>query len=243
MMREIVIDTETTGLDPAGGHRVIELGCVELWNGISSGLTWHSYFNPERSVPQEAIAIHGLTEQALAAAPLFKDKAAEFLDFIAHDRLIAHNAPFDSAFLNAELKRAGHSLLGASKWLDTMDLARVKLPGKARTLDALCDHFGVSRAARGKHGALKDARLLAEVYALLSGRAQLTLDFGAPQAPAGLSSAVLKRLKQLPGRLSEAEKDAHARFLGELGAPPLWDLKQAGSNGRVALKTRSGRGR
>ncbi len=124
-MREIVIDTETTGLDPAGGHRVIELGCVELGNGISSGLTWHSYFNPERSVPQEAIAIHGLTEQALAAAPLFKDKAAEFLDFIAHDRLIAHNAPFDSAFLNAELKRAGHSLLGASKWLDSTRFATI----------------------------------------------------------------------------------------------------------------------
>jgi DNA polymerase-3 subunit epsilon len=223
-VREVVIDTETTGLNSLEGHRIVEIGCVELRDGGATGVVWHSYFNPERSVPQDAVAVHGLSEAFLQKAPLFKDRASELLDFVGADVLVGHNAAlFDLVFLNAELDRC--RLPKFTNSIDTLDLARRKLPGRHHTLNALCDHFRVSRAARDKHGALLDAQLLAEVYRHLraTSSAQLTLDLS-PQGEAARSAdQPLRRPSPLQPRLSSAEAEAHARFIRELGAPSLWD--------------------
>ena len=221
ILREVVTDTETTGLDHRAGHRVVEVGCVELLDGVPSGRSWHSYFNPERPVPEAAVSVHGLTAGFLSTAPLFKERGHELAGFLKGGRLVCHNASFDLGFLNAEFGRAGLPLLRDA--LDTLEMARRKLPGRHHTLDALCDHFGVSRLRREKHGALLDAQLLTEVYARLSQSRplQFALDL-APASEAGRDDAP-RRPAPLRQRLTTAEAGAHRRFIADLGAPALWD--------------------
>ena len=170
-MREIALDTETTGLNPKAGHRVVEIGCVEMINHVATGEVFHVYINPERDMPEEAFAVHGLSEDFLKEHPVFAEVAQGFLDFVGEDPLVIHNASFDMGFLNAELERAGHPVLPMERAVDTVKMARKKFPGAQANLDALCKRFGVDNSNRELHGALLDARLLAEVYLeLLGGR-------------------------------------------------------------------------
>ena len=171
-MREIVLDTETTGLDPDSGDRLVEIGAVELVNHMPTGRTFHVYVNPQRDVPQEAVDVHGLTAQFLADKPVFAAIAAEFAAFIGDARLVIHNAAFDMKFLNAELGWAGQPTVPWARAVDTLDLARRRFPGAQNTLDALCRRFGVDNSVREKHGALLDSELLAEVYLELMGGRQ-----------------------------------------------------------------------
>ena len=171
-MREIVLDTETTGLDPRNGDRVVEIGCVELVNHVATGETYHCYINPERDMPEEALAVHGLSEEFLRGHPIFAELADEFLEFIDEAPLVIHNAEFDMKFINAELDRLDRQPLPMSRSIDTLALARRKFPGAAASLDALCRRFDINLAERTQHGALLDARLLAEVYLELSGAKQ-----------------------------------------------------------------------
>lgn len=174
-MREIVLDTETTGLDPASGHRLVEIGCVELINHIRTGNYFHAYLNPERDMPREAENVHGLSAAFLADKPLFRTVASSFLEFIGDDPLVIHNAGFDMKFLNAELDMLGMSLLSMDRAIDTVFMARKKYPGQPASLDALCKRFNIDLSARTKHGALLDAELLADVYLELKGGRQSTL--------------------------------------------------------------------
>ncbi len=170
-MREVILDTETTGMDPFNGDRLVEIGCVELINHLPTGKTWHQYINPERDVPAEATAVHGLTATFLKDKPVFSQVYVEFLDFIAGDALVIHNADFDLKFLNAELASVGHGGLGGRKIVDTLHMARRKFPGSPASLDALCRRFDIDNSGRELHGALLDSRLLADVYLeLLGGR-------------------------------------------------------------------------
>src|SRR5579863_4000918 len=174
-MREIVLDTETTGLDPLDGHRLVEIGCIELINGIPSGQTFHIYFNPERSVPAEAFAVHGLSEDFLKDKPFFAETADDLVAFLGDAPLVIHNAAFDLAFLNAELERAGRSRIARERLVDTLIIARRKHPGGSNRLDDLCLRYGIDNSRRTKHGALLDAELLAEVYVELIGARQAQL--------------------------------------------------------------------
>jgi DNA polymerase III subunit epsilon len=224
-MREIVLDTETTGLDPATGDRIVEIGAVELVNHMPTGRTFHAYVNPQRDVPQEAVNVHGLSTAFLADKPAFAAIAAEFLGFIGDARLVIHNAAFDVGFLNAELGWAGHPAVPWARAVDTLDLARRRFPGAQNTLDALCRRFGVDNSGREKHGALLDSELLAEVYLELKGGRQpdLTLTVvtvGA--AAAGESWTPPPRPRLLPPRLTAHEAAAHAAFVAELGDVALW---------------------
>ncbi|MEO1551521.1 MAG: DNA polymerase III subunit epsilon, partial [Pseudomonadota bacterium] len=180
-MREIVLDTETTGLDPKGGDRIVEIGAVELINHLPTGRTYHQYINPERNMPAEAFAIHGISEEFLADKPVFKDIAPAFVAFVGEAKLVIHNAAFDMKFLNAELGWAGFPILPMDQSLDTLDIARKRFPGAQNSLDALCRRFNVDNSMREKHGALLDSEILAEVYLELVGGRQpgLTLDVGA----------------------------------------------------------------
>ncbi len=225
-MREIVLDTETTGLDPFQGHRLVEIGCVELINRIPSGQTFHRYVNPERDMPNEAFAVHGLSADFLKDKPLFAEVADELLAFISDAPLVIHNAAFDHAFLNAELERAGRSLLARERLVDTLLLARRKHPAGPNRLDDLCLRYGIDNSRRTKHGALLDAEILAEVYLeLIGGRqAQLILvETGQPlMTLRTTASAARPRPVLLPPRISAADRDAHARFVATLGADALW---------------------
>lgn len=224
-MREIVLDTETTGLDAKGDDRIVEIGCVELLNYIPTGKEWHCYINPERDMPTAAFEVHGLSEAFLADKPLFADIADEFLDFIGTDRLVIHNAAFDFGFLNAELTRAERGLLNWEQVVDSLTLARRRHPGAPCSLDALCKRYGVDLSARDKHGALLDCQLLAAVYVELVGGHQARLELGvtaAAEAAAYGDGTSRTRPQPLPSRLSEAEMTAHEAFLDELGAEPLW---------------------
>ena len=185
-MREIVLDTETTGLDPKSGHRVVEIGCVELLNHVATGETYHCYINPQRPMPAEAERIHGLSDSFLADKPLFAAVAEGFLEFIASAPLIIHNAAFDLGFLNMELKKLARPVIPPDRAIDTVKLARRKFPGAPANLDALCRRFGVDLSVRTKHGALLDSELLAEVYLELVGGRQpgLTLDQAGAKAAA-----------------------------------------------------------
>ncbi|HIC72271.1 MAG TPA: DNA polymerase III subunit epsilon, partial [Alphaproteobacteria bacterium] len=176
-MREVVLDTETTGLKPEEGHRIIEIGCLELINHLPSGQKFHSYFNPDREIEAEATSIHGLTWKDLRGHPSFADQAASFLSFIAGDKLIIHNAEFDLGFINAELERVNLGLIASDRAVDTVILARRKFPGAPVSLDALCKRFSIDNSKRDKHGALLDAELLAQVYVELIGTRQATLGF------------------------------------------------------------------
>jgi DNA polymerase-3 subunit epsilon len=222
-MREIVLDTETTGLDPAAGHRVVELGCVEIMNMVATGRTFHVYFNPEMLMPAGAQDIHGLSDDFLADKALFADQAEAFLEFIGDDQLVIHNATFDIGFLNAELDRLGKPKL-TNPYVDTVTMARRKFPGQRASLDALCERFGIDNSSRTKHGALLDSELLAEVYLELSGGRQRDLGL-APEIAARTKVSGITIVSARPPRphaASAAELLAHAEFVKKLGEGALW---------------------
>jgi len=226
MIREIVLDTETTGLSHAEGDRLVEIGCVELINHIPSGENFHIYLNPQRSMPEEAFRVHGLSAEFLSDKPLFKDKAAEFRNFIDDSKLIIHNAPFDMGFLNAELVRAGFSTL-ANEVLDTVMLARKKHPGARVSLDALCKHYGIDNSRRALHGALLDSEILAEVYLELIGGKQVSLALMAEAESDGSDAlatriAALPRPVALPSRVTAIEAEAHEAFICKMGESAIW---------------------
>jgi DNA polymerase-3 subunit epsilon len=224
-MREIVIDTETTGLDPNQGDRLVEIGCIELVNRFPTGKTFHCYFNPERDMPEQAQAIHGLTVEFLKDKPLFVHKVDELIAFLGDAQLIAHNAMFDHGFINAELERAGRAGVSRERMIDTLLIARRKHPGGANRLDDLCQRYGVDNSRRTKHGALLDAELLAEVYVELIGarQAQLILSQAKTAVQATGEAIVLReRPAPLAARLTEAARAAHRRFVASLGATAIW---------------------
>jgi DNA polymerase III subunit epsilon len=225
-MREIVLDTETTGLDPGQGHRLVELGCVELLNRIPTGTTFHTYLNPERDVPAEAFAIHGLSTEFLKGHKRFTEIADEFLAFIGEAPLVIHNASFDHAFLCAELKRAERMSIASERLVDTLLLARRKHPAGPNRLDDLCTRYGIDNSRRTKHGALLDAEILAEVYVELIGarQAQLGLAESGERPANGADGVILirERPQPLASRLSGAELAAHHEFVAELGKDALW---------------------
>ena len=223
-MREIVLDTETTGLDPYQGHRIVEIGCVELINRIPTGATYHVYLNPERDMPAEAEAVHGLTRQFLSDKPLFVEVAEDLLAFLGDAKLVIHNAGFDLAFLNAEFERCKKSAFARERAIDTLTLARRRHPGGPNKLDDLCIRYGVDNSKRTKHGALLDAELLAEVYAELAGGRQARLGLGKDAAAAAVLTAAAARTRPTPRKplLSEGERTAHLAFVGGLGAAALW---------------------
>jgi DNA polymerase-3 subunit epsilon len=227
-MREIVLDTETTGLDPLAGHRVVEVGCIELMNMVATGRTFHAYFNPEMVMPTGAQDVHGLSDEFLADKPRFAERVEEFLEFVGDAQLVIHNAQFDIGFLNAELERCGKARL-VNGYVDTVSVARKKFPGQRASLDALCERFGIDNSSRTKHGALLDSELLAEVYLELSGGRQRDLGL-APEivarAAAGLALAAGAVVRPARPHLpSAAELANHAAFLKKL-SDPLW-LKAA----------------
>jgi DNA polymerase-3 subunit epsilon len=224
-MREIVLDTETTGLDPFQGHRLVEIGCIELVNRIPSGQTFHRYLNPERSMPAEALAVHGLTDEFLKDKFFFAEVVEELIAFLGDAPLVIHNAAFDVAFLNAELERAGRPPIARERMVDTLLIARRKHPGGSNRLDDLCARYAIDNSRRSKHGALLDAELLAEVYVELIGarQAQLVLSQAAASGHiAGTPIIVRERPAPLAARLSDEERAAHRRFIATLGEAAIW---------------------
>lgn len=229
-MREIVWDTETTGFDPQSGDRLVEIGAVELFNHMPTGKVYHQYINPERSMPQEAFAVHGLGDDFLADKPVFKTVAQDFLDFIGDAKIVAHNAKFDMRFINAELKWVGIDPIPMSQSLDTLEIARRKFPGAQNSLDALCRRFGIDNSAREKHGALLDSEILAEVYLELIGGRQpdfaLSVVAGQDVAGQGRSksqASIAARKTSLEPKLTDAEAKAHQEFVEKLGEGALWN--------------------
>lgn len=228
MLREIVFDTETTGVQANNGDRLVEIGCVELLNHIPTGRNFHVYINPERSMPVEAFDIHGLSAEFLADKPLFAEIADRFCEFIGDSRLIAHNATFDIGFLNAEFTRTGHPALSMSRVIDTLMLARRKNPGSPASLDALCSRYGIDNSRRTKHGALMDAEILAEVYIELIGGKQADLGLGTASSRArSLAAASEKtnanRAKRIfVPHLSEEEIGRHRAFIARMGEKAIW---------------------
>ena len=231
-MREIVLDTETTGFEPSEGHRVVEIGAVELFNHMPTGRTYHQYINPERSMPREALEVHGLGDEFLRDKPVFKTVGRDFLDFIGDARLVIHNASFDMKFLNAELGRAGLPALPFERAVDTLLIARQKFPGAPASLDALCRRFGVDNSAREKHGALLDSEILAEVYLeLIGGRQPDLVLAGTARAPSNGEAPVADwrprpRPVPLAPRLTEVEAAAHAAFVVAMGDAALWNKRR-----------------
>ncbi|MEW6255450.1 MAG: DNA polymerase III subunit epsilon [Pseudomonadota bacterium] len=232
-MREIVLDTETTGLDPINGDRLVEIGCVEMVNRITTGNVFHVYINPERDMPQEAFNVHGLSAEFLADKPKFAEVADEFLAFIGNDTLVIHNAAFDIGFLNAELDRAGRPVIARDRVVDTLALARRKHPGGPNSLDVLMNRYGIDASRRVKHGALLDSELLAEVYSELLGGRQAMLvglveeESAAPRLVAATVAAARQRPVPLAPRLSAEEASAHAAFVEGLGDKAIWNSYRA----------------
>ena len=226
-MREIVLDTETTGFEPNEGHRLVEIGAIELWNHVATGRVYHQYINPQRSVPVEAFNVHGLGDEFLADKPLFETVAQDFLDFTKDAKLVIHNAAFDMKFLNAELGWVKKPLIPNDRAIDTLMIARRKFPGSPASLDALCRRFGVDNSMREKHGALLDSEILAEVYLELIGGKQpdfaLSMS-GGNTSKSGESSAwrAFPRPQALKSRITEEETAAHADFIDGLGDGALW---------------------
>ena len=226
-MREIVLDTETTGLDPEGGDRLIELGCVELMNRIPTGREYHCYFTPEgRAVHPDAEAVHGLSGSFLATQPRFADEAAKFLEFIADAPLVIHNASFDIGFINHELERFGLQQILSTRVVDTLALARRRHPAGPNSLDALCKRYGIDNSQRIKHGAIMDSLLLASVYVELLGERQITLSLGGAGSTAQQGGVVHGRAKQRPvplqTRVTSAIEQAHRLFVETLGPKAIW---------------------
>jgi DNA polymerase-3 subunit epsilon len=223
-MREVVLDTETTGLDPSSGHRVVEIGCVELVNHVPTDNTFHSYLNPERDMPEDAQRVHGLSTEFLRGQPLFGQVVDNFLSFLDDAKLVIHNAAFDMGFINAELERIGRPPIPASRAIDTVALARRKFPGAPANLDALCRRFSIDNSARTKHGALLDAELLAEVYLELRGGRQPGFALGAAKTPdpgqSGSRATVVRPARAHAPSPQEAE--AHKAFVAKLD-DPIWD--------------------
>lgn len=223
-LREIVFDTETTGLDALKGDRLVEIGCIELLNRIPSGKTFHRYINPEREVPAEAFAVHGLALDFLQKHKKFHEEVDAFLEFVGDSPLIAHNASFDFGFLNAELDRAGRPLLVRERIVDTLLLARRKFPGTGNRLDDLCSRFGIDNSHRTKHGALLDAELLAEVYLELIGARQASLVLAQAGATAATNRKMSAQARPTPltSRVDETMLAAHRAFVATLGESPIW---------------------
>lgn len=226
-MRELVLDTETTGLDPDGGDRIVEIGAVELHNHVPTGRTYHQYLNPERDMPEDAFRVHGLSAEFLADKPRFADIVDDLLAFLGDAALVIHNAAFDMKFLNAELTWAGRPPLPLDRAIDTLTIARQRFPGAPASLDALCRRFGVDNSNRSLHGALLDAEILAEVYLELIGGRQP--DFALSQGVGGGRRTADTenwrpgpRPRPLPARLTDAEAKAHAALVERLGADALW---------------------
>jgi DNA polymerase-3 subunit epsilon len=228
-MREIVFDTETTGLSPTDGHRLVEIGCIELINKTETGRHFHAYFNPGRSMPREAEAVHGLSAVFLSDKPAFADKVAELIEFIGSSPLIAHNAAFDFSFLNWELGACGRSAVDMGRMIDTLAIARARHPGAKHSLDALCSRYGIDRSHRVKHGALLDAQLLAQLYVELTGGRQIGLSLKSDPVPqadetlsaVAMSSRPLVMRQPRPHEASEAERARHRAFIEKL-VQPLW---------------------
>lgn len=232
-VREIIFDTETTGLSPLTGDRLVEIGCVELVNRVETGRTFHAYFNPGRSMPSGAEAIHGLTDAFLADKALFEEQCEDLLDFLGDSPLVAHNASFDFGFINHELSLCGRPLVCLTRMVDTLVLARQRHPGAKHSLDALCTRYGVDRSLRIKHGALIDAQLLAQVYIELTGGRQIGLSLAAhraaPRAEAAPVAELPSRIVIRPPRphhASPAELERHAVFLSAI-KDPIWNRLQA----------------
>ncbi len=225
MTREIVLDTETTGLSPATGDRIVEIGCVELLNHIPTGRHFHVYLNPEREVPDEAFRVHGLSTEFLRDKRLFAQEADNFLDFIGDATLVIHNADFDIGFLNNELERIARPRL-ANRVIDTVMVARERHPGARVSLDALCKHYGIDNSKRVLHGALLDSEILADVYLELIGGRQvalsLTSDIRIEQGRSVVLAPARQRPIPLAPRISDAELKAHAVFVSTLGADAIW---------------------
>jgi DNA polymerase-3 subunit epsilon len=226
-MREIVLDTETTGLDPLRGDRLVEIGCVEIFNRMPTGQVFHRHLNPERDMPAEAFAVHGLSGEFLADKPLFAHVVEEFLDFIADAPLVIHNASFDIGFINAELDRIKRVPIARDRLVDTLLLARRKHPGVSNRLDDLCSRYAIDNSRRTKHGALLDAELLAEVYIDLIGarQSQLILAAEARDVRTGGYGDMPRRQRDVPltPRLTEADLIAHRSFVATLGDKPIWN--------------------
>lgn len=222
-MREIVLDTETTGLDPASGHRIVEVAGLELLHHLPTGRTFREYINPERDMPEEAERIHGLSAEFLKDKPLFAKIAPDFLDFIGDAKLVIHNAAFDMKFLNAELRQAGHDIIAAERAIDTVALARQRFPGAQVSLDALCRRFEIDNSARTFHGALLDCELLAEVYLELRGGRQpgLVLESRRSRSMAVVTPATATVRPPRPHAPTPEEEAAHAAMLEKL-AEPIW---------------------
>ena len=226
-VREIVFDTETTGLNPAGGDRMVEIGCIEMFNRIETGRSFHAYFNPLRPMPSEAEAVHGLSSIFLSGQPLFADKVEELIEFLGDAPLVAHNASFDFGFLNNELQLCGQPIVCMSRMIDTLVLARARHPGAKHSLDALCTRFGVDRSLRVKHGALLDAQLLAQVYVELTGGRQIGLGLVADTDPrevvvGGPMVTVREPRVPRPHFASAEELEAHRAFIAQM-ASPIWE--------------------
>jgi DNA polymerase III subunit epsilon len=225
-MREIIFDTETTGLDPYQGDRLVEIGCVELVNGFPSGKTFHVYLNPQRDMPDQAFQVHGLSAEFLKDKPLFADVCEEFLAFVADAPLVAHNAMFDLGFINAELERCKKALVQRDRLVDTLMLARRRYPAGPNSLDHLCQRYSIDASRRTKHGALLDAELLAEVYVELTGKRQARLSLveePIAATAAGVIAVVRLRSAPLAPRLSDAERAAHLAFVATLGDKAIWN--------------------
>jgi len=228
MSREIVLDTETTGFDPKTGDRLIEVGCIEIMDLLPTGRTYHTLVNPERLIPPDAIRVHGITDDKVKDAPKFAEIVADLAEFIGDAPVIAHNAQFDRNFIDHEYNRCGHPLIDGARWIDTLQLAQKKFPGMPNSLDALCKRFKVSLADRTFHGALIDARLLAEVYLELRGGKERRLDLSAARVTVAAGPVVAAtygaRPRPLEPRSTEAERAAHAAFLmATLKDHSLWE--------------------
>ncbi len=225
-MREVVLDTETTGLDPQAGHRLVEVGAVELSNHVPTGRTYHQYINPDRSMPKDAFKIHGLSDEFLSDKPKFADVADDFLEFLGEGKLVIHNAAFDLGFINAELGWIGRPQLSENQVIDTVAVARNKFPGSPASLDALSRRFGIDTSDRVRHGALLDSEILAEVYLELVGGRQPNFAFTMHPIggtdPSGESWRPGPRGKELPLRITDAEAKAHVEFVESLGEGALW---------------------
>jgi DNA polymerase-3 subunit epsilon len=226
-MREIVLDTETTGLDPLRGDRLVEIGCVEIFNRMPTGQVYHVYINPERDMPAEAFAVHGLSSEFLSNKALFAEVVEEFIAFIGDAPLVIHNASFDIGFINAELDRLKRTAIPRERLVDTLLLARRKHPGVSNRLDDLCSRYAIDNSRRTKHGALLDAELLAEVYVDLVGarQSQLVLTQDSQTIRIGMTNDAPRRQREVPlvPRVTDAEREAHRAFVATLGDKPIWN--------------------
>ncbi len=225
-IREIILDTETTGLDPSTGDRIVEIGCVEVINSISTGQTFHAYLDPERDIPEEAFRVHGLSRDFLAGKPKFAEIAQSLVEFLADAHLVIHNAEFDMKFINAELGRCGVAPITMDRVVDTLAIARRKHPGASNSLDALCARYRIDNSRRTKHGALLDAEILAEVYAELMGGRQKTLELATTIVKTvetvSLEPIIIERPSPLGLLLQPSEEQAHSDLIANMGEKALW---------------------